>query len=141
MTPNTVATVAQAEQAAQTLAASAARGRELARLLDCETPVPGVTDGALRPEMAAIAVPATSDGRNLSGDDFALTAGWGHFGSGQAVMPGRGRIVERAYTRSEREALGAAVPVMSEEGDFGTPPGHSQERGPFKDPATYKGQV
>ena len=49
-------------------------------------------------------------------------------------MPGRGRIVERAYTRSEREALGAAVPVMSEEGDFGTPPGHSQERGPFKGP-------
>ena len=130
----TAPTVAQAEHAAQTLAASAARGRELTRLLDCETPVPGVTEGALRPEMAAIAVPSTSDGRNLSGDDFALTAGWGHFGSGQAVMPGQGRIVERAYTRSEREALGAAVPVMSEEGNFGTPPGHSQERGPFKGP-------
>ncbi len=130
----TAPTVAQAEHAAQTLAASAARGRELTRLLDCETPVPGVTEGALRPEMAAIAVPSTSDGRNLSGDDFALTAGWGHFGSGQAVMPGQGRIVERAYTRSEREALGAAVPVMSEEGDSGTPPGHSQERGPFKGP-------
>ncbi len=123
-----------AEHAAQTLAASAARGRELTQLLDCETPVPGVTEGALRPEMAAIAVPSTSDGRNLSGDDFALTAGWGHFGSGQTVMPGQGRIVERAYTRSEREALGTAVPVMSEEGDFGTPPGHSQEREPFKGP-------
>ena len=43
--------------AAEELAASAARGRELAALLDSETPVPGVTTGALRPEMAAIAVP------------------------------------------------------------------------------------
>ena len=40
--------------------------------------------------MAAIAVPATTDGRNMSGDDFAVTAGWGHFGTGDAVMPGQG---------------------------------------------------
>ena len=44
--------------AADELAASAARGRELAALLDSDTPVPGVTTGALRPETAAIAVPA-----------------------------------------------------------------------------------
>ena len=67
----TAPTAAQAEQAALTLAALAARGRELARLLDPETPVPGVTTGAPRPEIAAIAVPATIDGRNMSGDDFA----------------------------------------------------------------------
>ena len=36
-------TAPTAEQAAQTLAASAARGRELARLLDSDAPVPGVT--------------------------------------------------------------------------------------------------
>ena len=35
--------------AAEDLAASAARGRELAALLDSDTPVPGVTTGALRP--------------------------------------------------------------------------------------------
>ena len=35
--------------AAEELKASAARGRELAALLDSETPVPGVTTGALRP--------------------------------------------------------------------------------------------
>ena len=31
-------------------------------------------------------------------EDFGLTAGWGHFGPGQAVMPGQGHAVERAYT-------------------------------------------
>ena len=92
--------------AAEEMAASAARGRELAALLDSDTPVPGVTAGALRPEVAAIAVPATVDGGNMAGDDFALTAGWGHFGQGDAVMPGQGRVVERPYTAGERAALG-----------------------------------
>ena len=91
--------------AAQALAASAARGRQLAHLLDSDTPVPGVTAGELRPEIAAIAVPSTTDDRNMTGDDFALTAGWGHFGSGEAVMPGQGRAIERAYTAQERDAL------------------------------------
>ena len=105
----TAPTAAQAEQAALTLAALAARGRELARLLDPETPVPGVTTGALRPEIAAIAVPSTIDGRNMSGDDFELTAGWGHFGPGQAVMPGQGRVVQRPYAPAERQALSRAA--------------------------------
>ena len=60
----------EAKGAADALAQSAARGRELARLLDPEAPVPGVTQGALRPEIAAIAVPTTSDGRNMTGDDL-----------------------------------------------------------------------
>ena len=97
--------------AADELLASAKRGRELAALLDPETPVLGVTAGALRPELAAIAVPSTADGRNMTGDDFALTVGWGHFGMGDAVMPGRGRAVERDYTAAERDALGDAVTV------------------------------
>ena len=101
-------------EAAEALAQSAARGRELARLLDPDTPVPGVTSGALRPEVAAVAVPATADGRNMAGDDFALTAGWGHFGAGGAVMPGQGRIVERAFTPDERAALGGALPALGE---------------------------
>ena len=42
-----------AADAAQSLAASAARGRQLAHLLDSDTPVPGVTTGTLRPEIAA----------------------------------------------------------------------------------------
>ena len=104
----------EADGAADALAKSAERGRELARLLDPDTPVPGVTQGTLRPEIAALAVPATIDGRNMTGDDFALTAGWGHFGSGDAVMPGQGRVVERAYTSQERAALGDRVATLGE---------------------------
>ena len=62
----------------------------------------------MRPECAAIAVPATVGGRNMAGDDFAITAGWGHFGKSRAVMPGQGRVVERPYTPEERAALGDA---------------------------------
>ena len=92
--------------AAEVLTKSAGRGRNLAALLDCDTPVSGVTAGALRPEFAAIAVPATTDGAYMAGDDFALTGGWGHYGKDDAVMPGQGRIVERPYTHEERAALG-----------------------------------
>ena len=101
-------------QATEALAQSAARGRELARLLDSGQPVPGVTGGRLRPEIAAIAVPTTTDGRNMTGNDFALTAGWGHYGAGGAVMPGQGRIVERAFTPEECAALGDALPALGE---------------------------
>ena len=90
---------------AEALLESAARGRELAALLDPDTPVPGVTQAPLRSDMAAIAVPATTDGNNMTGEDFAVTAGWGHFGAGDAVMPGQGRVVERAYTADERATL------------------------------------
>ena len=103
-----------ASEADETLARSAARGRELAALLDPETPVPGVTTGTLRPEVAAIAVPATVNGRNMTGDDFALTAGWGHYGTGDAVMPGQGRVVERDYTADEHAALGDTIGVLGQ---------------------------
>ncbi len=98
--------------AASALARSAARGRELAALLDPDTPVPGVTSGRLRPEIAAIAVPATTDGRNMTGGDFALTAGWGHYGAGDAVMPGQGRIVERAFTPEQSAVMDHALSAL-----------------------------
>ena len=50
----------------------------------------------------------------MTPDDFALTAGWGHFGSGQAVMPGQGRAVEREYTTDERAALGATIHTLGD---------------------------
>ncbi len=100
--------------AAEELNASAARGRELAALLNSETPVPGVTMGALRPGMAAIAVPTTTDGGNMTTHDFSLTAGWGHFGQGKAVMPGRGRVVDRPYTELEWAALGSAASALGD---------------------------
>ena len=100
--------------AADELAASAARGRKLAALLDPDTPVPGVTEGKLRPEIAAVAVPSTTGGGNMTGDDFALTASWGHFGQGDAVMPGQGRVVERPRTASEQSALGEPHPTLGD---------------------------
>ena len=103
-----------ADGAADALAESAARGRQLADLLDSDTPVAGVTTGSLRPEVAAIAVPMTTDGGNMAGDDFAVSAGWGHFGTGEAVMPGQGRIVERDYTDDERTALSDAIPTLGD---------------------------
>ena len=50
----------------------------------------------------------------MTGDDFALTAGWGHFGAGDTVMPGQGRVIERAYTSAERAALGDRVATLGE---------------------------
>ena len=102
------------EGATEELAQSAARGRDLAQLLDPDTPVPDVTKGALRPEIAAIAIPTTIDGRNMTGDDFAVTMGWGHFGTGDAVMPGQGRVVERSYMPEELVALGETVATLGE---------------------------
>ena len=103
-----------ASDAAEALTQSATRGRELARLLDPETPVPGVTQGALRPEIASIAVPTTLDGRNMTGSDYEITAGWGHYGAAQAVMPGQGQLTERDYTHEERAALKESLPTLGD---------------------------
>ena len=128
--------------AADELAASAARGRELAALLDSDTPVPGVTEplpgapagSALRPEIAAVAVPSITEGGNMTGEDFALTVGWGHFGQGEAVMPGQGRVVERPYTASERAALGRAAPTLG--GNASDPNNRAKTGSPPTTPAT-----
>ena len=103
-----------ASGAADELAASAARGRELVALLNPDIPVPGVIEGALRPELAAIAVPTVIDGGYMANDDFAVSAGWGHFGTGDAVMPGQGKALAREYTADERIAMGAAIPTLGD---------------------------
>ena len=100
--------------ASDELAEAAARGRGLAALLDSDTPVPGVTSRSLRPEVAVIAVPATTDGGNMDGDDFDVAAGWGHFESGQSVMPGQGRVVKRAYTVEERESMAGTISTLGD---------------------------
>ena len=99
---------------ADALVESAARGRQLAALLNSDTPVAGVTTGSLHPKLTAIAVPMTTDRGNMASDDFVVSAGWGHFGIGEAVMPGQGRIVERDYTEDERTALTDTIPTLGD---------------------------
>jgi hypothetical protein len=98
---------------ADLLRASAALGARVAALLDPDTPVQGVTTGAIQPALAAIATPTKRGGGAMTEADRTLTAGWGHAGKGGAVMPGRGRVVTRDYapdeaaTQAEAALLGA----------------------------------
>lgn len=83
------------------LRGSAELGREIAALLDAETPVAGVTSGTPRSDLKTIASVARLDGQPLAVADFALTAGWGSAGQGGATMPGRGRVENRATSAAE----------------------------------------
>ena len=80
------------------LRASAALGAEVVALLDLRAPVSGVTGGIPRPELSAIAVPATAPGRPR---DWRLTAGWGTRTQNGITMPGRGRLGSRQYAPTE----------------------------------------
>ena len=97
---------------------SAALGRQVAHLLDTEQAVPGVTAGVLRAELRGIAALARTDGKPLEpGEDFAVTAGWGHVGKDGVTMPGRGKMVRRERIQKESEELtqGIAALGMSED--------------------------
>jgi hypothetical protein len=82
------------------LLASAALGRQVAALLDTETPVAGVTAGTIRPELRPVGQFARTDGGRVNPEagDFDLTAGWDHGGKGGVTMPGKGKIVESGDT-------------------------------------------
>jgi type ISP restriction-modification system protein/N-6 DNA methylase len=84
------------------LVASAELGKQVAALLDTETPVAGVDAGKIRPELVNIAVVTrlTKEPLNLS-----LTAGWGHGGKGGVTMPGKGKLETRGYAAEEEEAF------------------------------------
>jgi hypothetical protein len=101
------------------LEASAALGREVAALLDTEAEVAGVTTGTIRPELRAIGAVASASGRALdpAAGDLAVTAGWGHPGKGGITMPGRGRLLERAYTAAERDAIARGAAALGLTGD------------------------
>lgn len=90
---------------ASQFAETSERGQSIASLLDPDKPVTGVTTGALRTELALIAIPTKSDGSNMADQDFNVTANWGYFGSGQAIMLGQGKTVERSSTSSEKGVL------------------------------------
>lgn len=91
------------------LVASAALGRQISALLDAEFPVKGVTAGNLRSELNGLASPARTGGGNLKDAELALTAGWGHAGRGGVTMPGQGKLIERDYSKPEREAISSGA--------------------------------
>jgi hypothetical protein len=81
----------------EALLTSAELGRQVAALLDSETSVPGVSQGKPRPEFNLLAQ------LNSSGtSDLSVIGGWGHEGNGGVTMPGKGKLLTRAY-RAEEE--------------------------------------
>ncbi len=100
---------------------SADQGSQIAQLLDTETSVGSVGTDSVRSEMRLIAPVTRSGGGALKPRDLEVTAGWGHAGQGGVTMPGKGRIVGRAYTAEERAAIaaGAATLGLTEAQAFG----------------------
>ncbi len=96
------------------LLSSAKLGHEIAALLDTESKVEGVTSGSVRSEIKELAVIAREGGGSLRPEkgELALSAGWGHAGKGGAVMPGKGRIVERDWSDTEEAALAAGATAL-----------------------------
>ncbi len=89
------------------------RGLRLTHLFDAGQNTSAGAPGPSYPHISAtIAVPATTADRNMAGSDFEVTAGWGHYGATEAVMPGQGRVEERSFTAEERNALGNAVDIL-----------------------------
>ena len=94
----------------ETLIASANIGRQIAALLDPETPVAGVTSGKPHPELKVIAVVSRVGTGNLDPNtDFALTAGWGYAGQNGVTMPGKGKVIDRPYTPEEQTAIAEVI--------------------------------
>jgi len=74
----------------ETLLASAELGRQVAALLDMETPVEGITKGKPRLELKPIAELKSPANSNLK-----VTAGWGHAGKRGVTMPGKGKLATK----------------------------------------------
>jgi hypothetical protein len=91
------------------LLASAEVGKQIAALLDTETPFDVAAilhrHGDVKSPLQKIAAPSRVGGGSLTDEDLAVTAGWGHAGKGGVTMPGKGKIVERDYTESERKPV------------------------------------
>ncbi|MGQ0663835.1 MAG: type ISP restriction/modification enzyme [Pseudomonadota bacterium] len=96
------------------LQASARLGAEIARLIDTELPVAGVTAGTVRPELKTIGAIARVGGGRLRPADLGITARWGHAGKAGVTMPGKGKLVVRDYALDEAPppaARGALGPL------------------------------
>ncbi len=100
------------------LLTSAALGAQLAALLNTEAGVRAVTSGPVRPEMKVVGSVTVAGAKALdAAKDLQIEAGWGHEGKDGITMPGKGKLVERDYTKEEREAIskGAAALGLTQE--------------------------
>jgi hypothetical protein len=94
------------------LEASTELGRQVAALLDTNCTVQGVDAGAPRAELKIMGNLHKDGNEPFNAvQDLRLTAGWGH-DSGGAVMPGKGRWIEREYTTDELNAIKAGVKAL-----------------------------
>ena len=87
---------------AEHLRASAALGEQLANLLD---PL-RLTDAASLPSVVGPIRRIGGGAIQPSRGDLAVTAQWGIVHKTGAVMPGRGKLIQRSFTEAELEALG-----------------------------------
>lgn len=87
------------------LLASADLGKEVAGLLDMTQSVQGVSSTLPRSDLSKIAVISKVGGGNLDSTkgELEVRAGWGH--GNDVVMPGRGKFIQRSFTKEEEEAL------------------------------------
>jgi hypothetical protein len=84
------------------LAASGALGQVVAQLLDVAKIAKGVTAGKIATELKLIGSIAPVTGKTIRPEkDLFIDAGWGHANKDGATMPGKGRAIERSYTREE----------------------------------------
>ena len=100
------------------LLASAELGRQIAALLDTETPLPGITQGKPRPELTNIALLTVMGSAPVTPEHLKLTAGWGHAGKGGVTMPGKGRTESRLTVCSPRpsgEGPGVRAEALGDE--------------------------
>ncbi len=98
------------------LRASASLGARVAALLDTDEPVAGVTAGQMAAPYSIFGRLIRRGGGSLGAPELAVTVGWGRGGSGQPVMPGQGRIVERdTYANEELSQIAQATATLGED--------------------------
>ena len=79
---------------------SAKLGREVFRLLDSDSAMPGIDSGDVPARLRILARLESSEEPDLS-----LRAGWGRRNGGRKVTPGRGVVESRDWTAKEKAAL------------------------------------
>jgi hypothetical protein len=85
---------------------SAGLGQNITALLDTEKPVAGITSSPIRLEIQSVGVITREGGGKLQiPKELAITVGWGHVSQSKVVMPGKGKMVKRDYSKEEKQSI------------------------------------